>query len=389
MEQQIHCDARILIVDDQEHNVRLLEEILREACYINLASSTDARQVHSLVKRFRPHLILLDLTMPHLDGFQVMEQLKPAMPEAGYVPILVLTADMSQEGKRRALRAGAADFLTKPFDAVEVLLRIENLLTTHFLQLESQHQNRLLEQKVRERTEELSRMFQQVVTAQEKERRRLTMEVHDGPLQSLSVCTMVLDRVIRRHENDQKALVQAGLRELRDGLTNAIAEVRGVLADLSPDVLSNYGLAPALRDYVGRFSGATGIGVNVSIAPTLDCMLRPDVELLVYRVAQEALSNVRKHARASRVEMALCLVDDELYMEISDDGVGFDIAAVLQPQHAGEHLGLRSMRERIENAHGQLLVASEPGTGTRLEVRLPLNTLAHDGQPGTNSDSSE
>jgi putative two-component system response regulator len=144
--------ARILIVDDQETNVRLLERILRRAGYANISSTTDSRQALTLFTSSPPDIVLLDLTMPHVSGFEVMEQFSPLIMRGDYLPILVLTADVNDEVKLRALSAGAKDFLTKPFNNIEVLLRIENLLKTRLLNLQLREQNYLLDEKVLERT---------------------------------------------------------------------------------------------------------------------------------------------------------------------------------------------------------------------------------------------
>lgn len=148
-------NARILIVDDQESNIILLESMLERDGYTDLRSITDSRQVSALFDEFQPDLILLDLHMPHLDGFAVMEQLRARIPSDDYLPILVLTADITPEVKLRALAAGARDFLTKPFDVAEVSLRIRNLLETHYLHRQQKNQNQVLEEKMRERTAEL------------------------------------------------------------------------------------------------------------------------------------------------------------------------------------------------------------------------------------------
>jgi putative two-component system response regulator len=147
--------SKVLIVDDEEANVQLLESILRRDGYRHLLSATDSRQVLPLFSSFAPDLILLDLNMPHFDGFEVMRQLRGRVPDGAYLPILVLTADITPEAKQGALSGGAKDFLTKPFDQVEVLLRIANLLETRRLHQLLQDQNQLLEGKVRERTKEL------------------------------------------------------------------------------------------------------------------------------------------------------------------------------------------------------------------------------------------
>jgi putative two-component system response regulator len=147
--------GRILIVDDQEINVRILERILDKQGFEFPASTTDPRQALQLFLAHQPDLVLLDLHMPYLDGFAVLDLLRPYNGDGTYLPILVLTADLSAEAKTKALSMGAKDFLAKPFDTVEVILRIRNLLEARFLHLNLQRQNELLEQKVRERTREL------------------------------------------------------------------------------------------------------------------------------------------------------------------------------------------------------------------------------------------
>lgn len=148
-------DAKILIVDDRKANVDLLEGILTKMGYGRIQSTNDPRQVLRLYTEFRPDLLLLDLHMPEMDGLTLLRQLQPEMAQEIYLPVLILTADVTAESKRRALSEGAKDFLTKPLDAVEVLLRIENLLETRTLYQALRDQNRILEEKVRQRTWEL------------------------------------------------------------------------------------------------------------------------------------------------------------------------------------------------------------------------------------------
>ncbi len=150
-EQEI-LNARILIVDDQESNVRLLEQMLHEAGYQHITSSMDPYAVCALHREHAYDLILLDLQMPGMDGFQVMEGLKHIETE-GYVPILVITAQPSH--KLQALASGAKDFVAKPFDLVEVKTRIHNMLEVRLLYKRLEHYNRDLEQQVQERTVDL------------------------------------------------------------------------------------------------------------------------------------------------------------------------------------------------------------------------------------------
>ena len=150
-EQEI-LHARILIVDDQESNVMVLGELLRDAGYISLASTTDPFEVRALHQKNHYDLILLDLQMPGMDGFQVMEELEEIEPD-GYLPILVITAQ--PDHKLRALAAGARDFIAKPFDLIEVQTRIHNLLEVRLLYKNLENHNKVLEKTVQERTAEL------------------------------------------------------------------------------------------------------------------------------------------------------------------------------------------------------------------------------------------
>lgn len=145
-------NANILIVDDQQPNVILLENLLDDAGYTNVSSTMNPVDVSALHRKNDYDLILLDLQMPHMDGFQVMECLK-ANIENDYLPVIVLTAQPGH--KLQALKAGAKDFISKPFDVVEVKTRIHNMLEVRLLYKKLENYNKILEDTVRERTAEL------------------------------------------------------------------------------------------------------------------------------------------------------------------------------------------------------------------------------------------
>lgn len=145
---------KILVIDDEPANVALLEEMLSEGGYTRVKSVTDSRVAMEICEAFEPDLVLLDLMMPHVDGFTIMESLRAAARES-FFPVIVLTADANESTKLRALRAGATDFLLKPFDQLEVLLRMTNLLETRRLHLQLDMQLAAFEDAVRERTSEL------------------------------------------------------------------------------------------------------------------------------------------------------------------------------------------------------------------------------------------
>lgn len=147
--------ARILIVDDNGSNTKLLEALLKRNGFTELDSTTNPLEALSLFDSFQPDLLLLDLQMPKLDGFAILRSLQDRVADKGYFPVLVLTADVTPEAKHRALRSGAKDFVTKPFDHAEVLLRVSNLLETRRLHQALRSHNQILETEVAERTRAL------------------------------------------------------------------------------------------------------------------------------------------------------------------------------------------------------------------------------------------
>lgn len=145
---------KILVIDDEPLNVTLLQEILVENGYTRVESVLDSKLALEVCKNFQPDLILLDLLMPPPDGFALLESLRVESDET-FLPVVVLTADTNEESKRRALESGATDFLLKPFDHVEVVLRIRNLLKSRRAHLLLDNQRAALEDAVRERTSDL------------------------------------------------------------------------------------------------------------------------------------------------------------------------------------------------------------------------------------------
>ena len=144
VQKEVIQKSRILIVDDQAANVLLLERILQQGGYTNLSKTTDPRQVLEFFTLYQPDLVLLDLMMPHVTEYSLLTQLRSRIPDNHYLPILVLTADVAPKARQQALSLGAKDFLTKPVDATEVLLRVYNLLETRWLSVHLQEQIKAL-----------------------------------------------------------------------------------------------------------------------------------------------------------------------------------------------------------------------------------------------------
>jgi serine phosphatase RsbU (regulator of sigma subunit) len=219
-------NARILVVDDKEANVRLIEGMLRVAGYVCVESTTDPTKVIELHRKNRYSLILLDLQMPVMDGFQVMEGLKE-IEEDGYLPVLVITAQ--PDHKLRALEAGAKDFVSKPFDLAELRARVHNILEVRLLHLETKTYSKALEDTVREL--EASREVIRLKTLEEQKRSEQELALAQQTQESL------LPRFLPQFENFHIHAFNSPTRyvggDFYDFLQLSSGEWMGVLADVS------------------------------------------------------------------------------------------------------------------------------------------------------------
>jgi len=267
--------AKILIVDDLEANVRLLDRMLRQAGHTCVASTMDPHEVCGLHRDNRYDLILLDLEMPGMDGFQVMEGLKEIEAD-GYLPILVITAQ--PDHKLRALEAGARDFISKPFDLVEVRTRIRNLLEVRLLYGKVENYSKVLEQTVKERTAELR---------ESEARYRSLTELasdwyweQDESLRFTRVSGPVLEMLGIQGDalaGETKKAQGAGWNETERAILKAKMAARQPFLDFvysraNPDGSRQYFQVSGepMFDLSGRFTGYRGIGMDVTARMRLD-----------------------------------------------------------------------------------------------------------------------
>lgn len=224
-----------------------------------------------------------------------------------------------------------------------------------------------LEAAQRESSRRVEALSRRVVAVQEQERRQLAFTLHDETSPNLAAISLVHKRLreLAGAHRDQEMLDQLGDVEalIRDTSTG----IRQMSADLRPVMLDYGGLAPALEEYAHQFERRAQVRVELNLA--LDKRLAEDVESALFRIAQEALTNCAKHAKARTVRIELTDSDGKTTLSITDDGIGLDAAQLGEDGHTPGH-GLLSMRERAEFAGGEFVIASRPQKGTRIEVRL-------------------
>ena len=225
---------------------------------------------------------------------------------------------------------------------------------------------------VRRNQVELRKLSQLRAQAQEESLRAMSRELHDGFGQVLTVINMDLGMIERATDQDPAAL-RTRLREARDQLAHLLQEVRTMSQVLRPPML-DFGLVPTLHWFVEKFTQSARIAVALRTPPE-ETRLPPPIELVLYRVAQEALTNVAKHAHARQIDVELVVQDHRVILTVADDGVGFEVDRFRRtPSLAG--VGLLGMRERVAYYQGELDIRSRPNAGVRIRVTIPLEAVA-------------
>jgi two-component system sensor histidine kinase DegS len=219
--------------------------------------------------------------------------------------------------------------------------------------------------------DEAVEVAQRVLGSLEAERERLYRDVHDGPAQVLANAIFeveYLERITERAPAEVRQTLKTELANLKGQFRGSLDSVRAMIYDLRPPELTELGLAEAIRNYASEWEARCGIKV-ASQLDLKDTGLTPMEELAVYRVMQEALQNVHKHARASAVGMAWSRANDNWVLHVTDDGMGFDLVKAARHKKS---VGLLSMRERAELIGGSLQIQSTPGKGTAVTLLLPV-----------------
>lgn len=214
-----------------------------------------------------------------------------------------------------------------------------------------------------------------IIRAQEEERRRLARDMHDGPAQMLAN-VMLRAEICERLLEADLSQVRGELRSLKEVVRGSLKDIRKVIFDLRPMALDDLGLVPALKRYLSDLKEQRGLSVELTVQG-LDRRMPSAVEVAGFRIVQEALNNVQKHAKAARAEVRIEFAKDALGITVTDDGRGFAVADALTER--GEHYGLLSMRERVELLEGTCEIESAPGRGATIKVRLPLGEGGENG----------
>jgi signal transduction histidine kinase len=395
---------RILILEDEAAHAEAIRRALEAGTpriEVRLVSSLQAYR--EAVTANVPDLALVDLNLPDGSAIEILT----FPPEAGPFPIMVMTSFGTEQIAVKALKAGALDYVVKSPEAFAAMPRVVARARRewHLLQERKQAEEALrqarndLELRVTERTQELRHtihilmlemtkreqaekelkqseeklrhLSSQLLTIQESERKRLAAELHDELGHALLILKLNLRGVEKNLLPEQKPLKDEMNSQL-SFIDEVIEEIRRLYYDLSPGDMDDLGLTTALQNLIVDFSSLyQDIDWQVNIAP-IDGLFSSPVQTMIYRILQEVLTNIGKHASPSRVDIVVFKQDSQVTMKVNDNGRGFSMAEVMDAKSPKKGMGLLALAERVNLVGGTLDLWSEENQGTSLTIDIPI-----------------
>jgi signal transduction histidine kinase len=354
---------RVLLIEDDEDGALVVQGLLGRnprRFQFEWVESLTAGMARLAAESF--DLVILDLDLPDSEGLDTFHRLNQRHAD---IAVVILTGNEDEDAALSAVQAGAQDYLLKHAVNQRMLTRaaeyaLERKRGERMLHRMNEH----LEKLVSQRTIELQMLTRQLVEAQEAERRRIARELHDEAGQILTGLKLTLESVsVRSPEPIKPQLSQAW--QIVQELSSRLRELSH---SLRPAMLDDLGLLPALLTLCTRFNSQTGIRVDFRHTDLEGRRFTQEIETAAYRIVQEALTNVARHARVSAATVYVIVLEDTLSVQIADQGRGFDPAvSPAQPTH-----GLRGMRERAGLVEGKLRIDASPGAGVSITANIPL-----------------
>jgi signal transduction histidine kinase len=351
---------KILHLEDDPNDAALVESLLEAEgftcaiiCVQNRAAFAAALESGGM------DLILSDFSMPAFDGLSALELARNRCPD---VPFILVSGTLGEERAIDALKCGATDYVLKHH-----LSRLVPAVHRALQEVKERVERKLAERKRSEYSSRLQVLSRRLVVAQETERRSIARELHDEIGQSLTAMQLNLQALLQ----SSAAGDRPRLRITLETVERVLEQVHDLALNLRPSMLDDLGLEPALVWLTNRQTEIAGVSGEVHVG-VLEHRLDTVLETECFRITQEALTNVMRHAQARTVNVGLRQEDGQIHLRVRDDGAGFDVAAMSEKAVRGTSLGLLSMEERAVLAGGQLEINSVPGHGTEVHAWFPL-----------------
>jgi signal transduction histidine kinase len=363
--------VNILMVDDQPAKLLTYEAILKELGE-NLIKANSAREALEHLLKTDIAVVLMDVSMPEIDGFELAEMIRQHPRFQRTAIIFISAVHLTDLDRLKGYQRGAVDYISVP--VVPEVLRAK---VTVFAELHRKtHQLEMLNR-------ELRRLSNSLIVTQDEERRRIARELHDGLGQDLVAIKMMLEGILAKPNGSRPPMdLATDARELMD---HAIQQVRSISHLLHPPLLDEVGLQSALQWYLEGLTKRSGIETSIDVQPANFPRLAPELETAVFRIVQEALTNVFRHSQARKGWVALLKNETEVIVSVRDNGKGIpEEITELRPESIG--IGIGGMRQRVKEFGGELRL-SNASPGTLVEVMIPIRpaTVAREEIPAVAS----
>jgi signal transduction histidine kinase len=347
--------VNILMVDDQPAKL-LSYEVMLEELGENLLKAASGREALEILLKTDVAVVLMDVSMPELDGFQLAEMIREHPRFQKTAIIFISAVHLTDLDRLKGYQRGAVDYISVP--VIPDLLRAK---VSVFAELHRKaRQLELL-------NIELRRLSRSLMTAQDEERRRIARELHDGLGQDLTAAKMMLGSLVQPNQlKDPKDGKTVG--EVLTMMDSVIEQVRTLSHLLHPPLLDEMGLLSALRWYTDGFAKRSGVVTLLDAAKDFP-RLEPEMEMAIFKIVQESLTNVFRHAEAKEATVQLAARDGRACVSIVDNGKGIGPSDELHPASYG--IGVMGIKQRVEEFGGTLTLRNT-GAGTRVEVQIPL-----------------
>ena len=367
-------DIHILMLEDDVADAELTHFALRKGGLRFSLSRVESKEeyLHEL-DQHPPALILSDYSLPGFNGHDALEIARQRCPET---PFIFVTGTMGEEVAIETLKSGATDYVLKTR-----LSRLTPAVNRALREAEQRVQHRRAEEQLRQSHEQLRALSVYLQSVREEERTRIAREVHDELGQALTGCKLDLSWIASKLPRDQAPLIEKA-RALTSHIDSTIQTVRRISAELRPGVLDHLGLVAALEWQANEFQNRTGIKCDVH-TNLREAVLDQDLSTTLFRIFQETLTNVIRHAGATRVKVELKQDESHIRLEVLDNGRGIARDEISK----GKSMGLLGMRERATLLGGMFRIGRlARGSGTRVRVSIPLHRRSQ-GQASDNEDS--
>jgi len=353
---------KIAIIEDELAHYRLMERaILKEFPTAFLRHFPEAGSCLETLTESPPDVIITDYLTPGMNGIEFLRTLNQWETT---VPVIMITGQGNEAIAVTAMKLGAKDYLVKTGSFFTLLPSVIARVT----------RERKLSESLHESEKRRRHLASRLITAQEDERRRISLEIHDDLAQNLAALKLRFSLLSDRLRKDQGGLKM----EVNDTLNlvdRIIEDTRRISRDLNPSIIHGLKLSGAIRWMLSDFEKTTHIPMALDMVD-VDSLFCEDDQIVIYRFFQEVLSNIRKHAGAFHVSVAVAKADDTVTLRISDDGRGFEMAEVLNRHVAQRGLGLAALDERARMLDGSLNIATQPGKGTCITLEIPVRTCS-------------